>query len=309
MQAVIVRCHDPSPAAAHRLAKWATDLQDSKQNIDFIISLDNTHAFNQTSNERRSKKRKRASQRKSIGCASQHTSPPTISPTHRLLRTFAEYNITNVHIHRYTEQDLLKNFPGLLPLQTYILKEMKVQEMISKKCTMAWGFHVEALLLWWKWSLKKKQEYDYVWVFEDDVGIKGSLLDLLQCYQDEQADLLTDNAHSMNEDWFWKNVHTSNFLNQTGGNELTCCSEHVQRFSNKLMERLTNLCSNGVHAWSEAFTSTVANNADDLILKGFCVENVGDPYKWNGRVTEDEWIAIMKEEESSTPKMYHALKF
>ena len=156
-QAVICRCHDPSPAAALRVARWAADC--STNNIDFIVSLDNTHAFRESSAERRSKKRKRqvASFDRHFRCGASHNSPPAVSPTHRLQRAFAEQGLTNVHIHRYTEEELLKTFPRLRDLQRYLIENLKVREMVSRQNTLAWGFHVEALALWW--STKKQHQH------------------------------------------------------------------------------------------------------------------------------------------------------
>jgi len=307
MIAVVVRCHDPSPAAASRLSGWAADC--AAANIDFVVSLDNTQQWRQTPRERRVLKRKRENS-SGDGCASQHTSPPSVSPTHRLNRTFAESN-ANVHVHRYTESDLLHHFPGLVPLQKYLLEEMKVREMVTRKCTMAWGFHVEALILWWVWSQKKMKKYKYIWVFEDDVGITGNIANLVKEYKEVNADILTDHAIPMNEEWYWKDVHTENFFTMIGGAGKICAREHVQRMSHKLMERLTTLCmKHQVHAWSEAFTSSVAHHASDLTVSGFHETTIGDPYKWNGRVSEEDWSKIVEEEEGELPpRLFHALKF
>ena len=91
------------------------------------------------------------------------------------------------------------------------------------------------------------------------------------------------------------------------------------------MERLMVLTAKeGVCAWSEAFTSTVAFNDDALSMGGFKQIHLGEPYCWNGRVNREEWEVIKSEESDSSsssssstdgsvvpavPKMYHALKF
>ena len=320
-QAVVCRCHDPSPAATNRLAQWASDC--NAAGIDFIISLDNTHAWNNTPSERRSKKRKRLTkyEEKKTKCGSSHTSPSVVSPTHRLMREFATRHI-KVQIHRYTESEILHSFPALPPMQKYLLEDMKVYELLSRKCTLAWGFHVECLILWWNHSKKKNKgeaKYDYIWVIEDDVGITQSITSLISQYENEKSDLITDDAEKMPKEWFWKDVFSSNF-NAIVGTKKIISKEHVQRLSLKLMERLMTLTTTlGVSAWSEAFTSTVAFNDDDLSMCGFKEIHLGDPFKWNGRVSREEWDVIANESGSSissssssadgVPKMYHALKF
>jgi hypothetical protein len=328
-QAVVCRCHDPSPAATDRLSQWAA--QCNAAGIDFIISLDNTQSWSNTPKERRSRKRKRLAkhEEKKHKCGSSHTSPSVVSPTHRLLREFAIKGV-QVHVHRYTEGELLRSFPALPVMQKYLLEEMKVYELLSGKCTMAWGFHVECLCLWWNHSKEKNQgeaKYDYIWVVEDDVGISQSITSLIREYENEESDLITDGAEEMAKEWFWKDVFSNNFNAKIGSHKIVA-KEHVQRLSKKLMERLMVLTAKeGVCAWSEAFTSTVAFNDDALSMGGFKQIHLGEPYCWNGRVNREEWEVIKSEESDSSsssssstgstegsvvpavPKMYHALKF
>ena len=218
-----------------------------------------------------------------------------------------------------TEGDLLRSFPALPVMQKYLLEEMKVYELLSGKCTMAWGFHVECLCLWRKFC-QGEAKYDYIWVIEDDVGISQSITSLIREYENEESDLITDGAEEMAKEWFWKNVFSKNFNTKVGLHKIVS-KEHVQRLSKRLMERLMVLTAKeGVCAWSEAFTSTVAFNDDALSMCGFKQIHLGEPYCWNGRVTRDEWDAIKSESDSSSsssegsgvpavPKMYHALKF
>ena len=313
-QVVICRCHDPSPAAAQRVARWAAGCESF--GVDFIVSLDNTHAFRESPAERRSKKRKRevATSDGNFRCGASHISPPIVSPTYRLQRAFAaEQGLTKkVVIHRYTEEELLKSFPQLKDLQRYLIEDLKVREMVSRQNTLAWGFHVEALALWWQ---KKcgKHDYDYVWVLEDDVGITTCISTLLESYENEDADLITDGIKQNSTDWYWKEVHTQNFFAEVGceNKKKVVSKEHVQRLSCKLMEKLCFLSlERGVHCWSEAFTSTVGHCTKEMRVVGFQPQHLGDPFKWNGRVSREEWEKILAEENESTdPKLYHALKF
>lgn len=325
-QVVVCRCHDPSPAAAQRLLLWASDC--AAANIDFTVSLDNTKAWNQTPMERRSRKRKHT-MTSDKGCGTAHTLPPAVSPTHRLLRLFAQKKL-KVRIHRYTENDLLSHFPALSSMQNYLMNDKKVFEMVSGKCTLGWGFHVEALCLWWNWM--KGGKYDYVWVFEDDVGVTQSIATLIRSYENDDSDLITGGAETMPSEWFWKDVFSSNFDTTVGSHKIIS-KEHVQRFSKALLKRLRVLTMDlGVTAWSEAFTSTVAHNDDNLKMSQFKNENLGDPYKWDGRIQKEEWDTIKRQEEVEEgeevekgeeveeaedvkfakvkqPKLYHALKF
>ena len=186
---------------------------------------------------------------------------------------------------------------------------------MTGKCSLAWGFHIEPLVLWWL-SLPSSERYDFVWVLEDDVGVAGSLVDLIQEYSSNPADLLSHTVGPMNPEWCWRDVHTAEFAKlaqpntrkrKRGESGFFNSPEHVQRFSAKLLNRLADLCVNkGVTAWSEMFAPTVATCSRDLTVDTFSDKHIGEPYVWDGRVDAAAWPELSA---GPAPRLFHALKF
>ena len=311
-QCVVVRTYDPSPATAERIAEWA-GMASQTNNVDFCVQIDISRQIADGKNpgERRSRKRRRTEvasfQSKTQGqCGAAHAVPASVSPTHRIMRALANRSIKigkKVTIHRYTESDLVSAFPQLSQMRHLLLSTMKVRELVSGKVSLAWGFHVEALLLWWRKLLRKRASstsllYDFVWIIEDDVGVAGgSIFDVVSKYAESHpnTDFLTRGVAPVGQDWYWKNVHTHNFLDSVNNTVLTN-KEHVQRLSSKMFSTLDKIASTGVASWSEMHVPSVANcpkyglSWDELLRY-----NIGEIYAWDGRInSEEEWEQIQR---------------
>ena len=255
-----------------------------------------------TPGERRARKRPRKSKSttKQKWCGAAHVTPPSVShaPHHARLaeRRIGLSGIRRVHVHRYTEDDLLLRFPQLKSLRQHLIENMKVHEVSSGKVSLAWGFHVEALLLWWRnvsqrhsskaKGTSKRPPYDFVWIVEDDVGVAGgSLSDLIKMYMHCHADLLTRDILPVESGWYWQNVHTGeNFLSAVNNATYTN-REHVQRFSANMFAVLDRLACEGISSWSEMHVPSVARCVRHCLSSAEINScNIGSVYKWDGRI-------------------------
>ena len=309
-QALLIRTFDPTPAAARRLARWAKACHTSGGLVDVVVQIDCTRQARQSSVARRACKRRRIATSESsatgatacdkegrCGGFGAGAPPPAVSPTRRIMRALAEQDVDHrsVQIHRYTEDDMTRAFPHLIAMRRLLVDDMRIKEIASGKCSLAWSFHAEALMLWWRQS---KVDYNFVWRIEDDVGIAGGTpVDLAHAYAraEPTADLITQNLRDVSRTWHWRDVHTGEAFLQAVDQKRMANREHIQRFSRKMFQVLDGLVSRGVTAWSEMFIPSVAQCKSRHGLRA--VElwgcSVGEIFRWDGRITSaEEWRVI-----------------
>mmetsp|Transcript_12566 Transcript_12566/g.22386 ORF Transcript_12566/g.22386 Transcript_12566/m.22386 type:complete len:300 (+) Transcript_12566:258-1157(+) len=192
----------------------------------------------------------------------------------------------------------------------------KAKEIQSGRFSLAWGFHMEAVNLWFQ-ALEQQQRYDWVWVFEDDVDFCGALDWFLQQNAAREEDLLADDIKTViacaseTEKWFWADTVSPAYNSAIPMEKRFFAREHVQRFSARLLDGLHAAASKeNMVAWSEQGTPTLAKHL------GFSVGQIeknliGTPYSWDGRVTQEEWALWLAEADPSEHrnKLYHALKW
>ena len=297
--AVVVRSHNPTEAALARMASWARDLEGS--GVALIISLDMT---TQSSTRRRlrasSSSRKRSREEDGV-CRSR-------SPA-RLVHDAVAASVA-AEVHVYDEAEMVEAYPALRE----VAKTRRIAdttEFKSKELSLAWGFHVEALNLWYQ--RRRTTKVDFVWKLEDDVGFSGSLLDLVRSFEDDGADLLTaDVDHRPGPRWWWADAGTAEYYAAYGrARQRLASREHAQRFSRALLDRLHALSvDRGITAWSEALPVVVCAAAEDLVLAKLPRSLLGDPFAHDGRVTERAWRDICEGRSARKKgRLYHALKF
>ena len=161
--------------------------------------------------------------------------------------------------------------------------------MASNSPTLAWGFHVEAILVWCRMCSAHLQ-YEHVWVVEDDVGFSGDMGNFLADYADSDVDLLTHTVQHVSMpqedaggvDWFWTHVASDEFVKHVPSHLRLKGAEHVQRFSRRFLTALDQLSSQGITAWSEqavpslcAFLGMTRSPLED--------RHIGTPFDWQGR--------------------------
>ena len=184
--AVLVRSHNPLPGQLRRMREWATVL--SAAGIPMHVSLDVSHG------------------RETVERVSSALSPLPVA------------------VHMYDEAEMVREFPHLERLRHTMVGEAGWSGLRcpatgtdartlaanaagtwrkwagrggTRPSSIAWGFHAEALCLWWRTMTRKPPDGsspvpEHVWVIEDDVGFTAPLNELVEAYSDTHADLVTD---------------------------------------------------------------------------------------------------------------------
>eukprot|EP00392_Amoebophrya_sp_AT5.2_P008050 g8069.t1 len=125
-----------------------------------------------------------------------------------------------------------------------------------------WGMHNECVLEAVKWRASREDaadeltHYDFVWVFEEDVGFSGANVveDLVVPYSrfDRESDLLTSAYVPVSREWVWHHTMTGEFYRRTDHlRERLNSPEHVQRLSKKFLVEVAEWSQAGAVAWSE----------------------------------------------------------
>lgn len=168
-------------------------------------------------------------------------------------------------------------------------------------------FHIEHVLLCWK-LLIKKYKFDYMWVVEQDIGFSGNINQLFKEYDNISSDLISTNYSVNNLGWYY--CCTNNYmkyrkdkLNNTGYKT----SEHIQRWSTKYIKKVYKLLNKNIHSQSE-HASIEFLLFLKLTFHNINKKDIGYKYKWNSRVSKEEWIIINNKSQYKN-KLYHSLKF
>ena len=138
-QAFVVRLVKPTEAATQRLLEWSASLAKSSPDVECWISVDTTFELSGETRER--------------------------------LRRLQRGGWLR---HSYDEERMIRDFPELKHM--FKVPEVKIEfakdKKIGRQRSLAWGFHTEALAVWWA---DVGRCFSNVWVFEDDVGYTGDI--------------------------------------------------------------------------------------------------------------------------------------
>ena len=198
--AFVVRVVSPSEVAVNRLITWGRSLQ--KLGIDCWVSVDTTCTLG------------------------------THTERNRILQLVRD----GWQLHRYDESEMLSTFPGLFNLSLMPRVACAMVDVTGRKRrSLAWGFHVEALCLWWAAA---DREYAYTWVFEDDVGFTGDIAELLTAFETDHSDLLAYREQFVDNKWYWLPVASNNFAVRFCSTGLRKINEHVVRVSCRLFKAI-----------------------------------------------------------------------
>lgn len=299
--ALVVRVHCPSDAALERIHDWAADLikQGGQTALaDFWISIDSTF--------------------------------PCYRGRERVEHAIAQWSPTlqaGIRLHLYSASDLLHAYPVLFELLPLVVNPVipgggTYQDTKFPLRSLAWGFHAEAINLWFQGT---GCDYDYVWVFEDDVGYSGVISKLILDHVDDTSDLIsgagvTDPGgdgfgcprpklpgcwtvpakfcfNGNSDGWCWYYTRSASFHErlQGLGGDYRNSSEHVQRFSRRLLCELHRWSNEGASAWSEMSTPTVCLAVPGMRCRTLDPAHCGEPFAFDGHVTEVQWKEILQD--------------
>mmetsp|Transcript_2133 Transcript_2133/g.4064 ORF Transcript_2133/g.4064 Transcript_2133/m.4064 type:complete len:324 (-) Transcript_2133:281-1252(-) len=208
----------------------------------------------------------------------------------------------SVEFSAFTVEQMTERFPSLSNL-------LDRHHLDSVGASISWGFHIEALNLWYE-IVRPRKHYDYVWIIECDVGFSGKLGDFVGNMTSRNEDLLLPYKRVMNSSWPFYNTATPAFA-QIAPNttDRIYGAEQFQRISAKLFDILLDWSSRGVSAWSEMSTPTAVKyyNLTDYELTPYFDINQMD---WDKRVSREEWKRIMQSTDPDVVNhFYHALKW
>lgn len=204
-------------------------------------------------------------------------------------------------VHCYTEQDMRTAFP--------LLERVPKDNRFFKDKSLAWGFHWEALSLLASTSLfrVRSYSYEYIWVIEDDVGITGKISTLFNEYLNVKCDLLLKQLDYKESQWVWYDTISDKFREMIKNKPRYVSAEHCQRFSKMYFDMWVYYAYEGVHAWSELGTPTLALLLE-FVIGFFDPKHVGFPFQNDGNINKQQWTRLLMDP-SKRNKMFHAVKF
>ena len=320
--AFLVRTYNPSGEAVKRILKWCSEIKmDKKVMTDVWVSIDCTLERPSTTSEI-SKFRRKSGAKIYCGASHSDTDATKVSVKDQIVQAinnssqYAHLVVGNdIFFHEYTEKDMLYVYPTLESLnkdQAYSKSRIKSQN----RCSLAWGFHTEAINCWYQEIAKKNARQNYyrhIWVVEDDVGYSGNICKFISYYSNDgfnNADFITANLTHVDKLWHWKNTCSQAYNIKYPMPCRVKTKEHCQRISSTFLNCLHKLGKiDGCHAWSESYLPTIC------LVEGFSIRflhkyHIGSVYEWDGRVSKRQWETICSSI-SNRPKdkLYHALKW
>lgn len=183
-----------------------------------------------------------------------------------------------------------------------------------------WDTHTEFVLLAAQEARRKgflTDDNGYVWVFEDDLGICGSMSEMIAYYANNTADFIFSHSlHPLKErpkDWPHYCEGSDAFLNMYPPEKRWYAAEHVVRFSLRFLSHLDALIREAkVTAHSEMFPPTVCMNSDVFTCATMSEKHFfPSRLSWHDtRINETTWEeACPHNQVHSPPRLAHALKW
>ena len=274
--ALLVRSHKPSAGALLRVGEWAEQAA-ALEGLDLWVQIDR-------------------SSEASAGTRAEITAALPAAVRSR------------VKFHEYTQDDMTAAYPALAALRESDAAMGRTKELQSGRYSLAWGFHTEAINLWFV-ALPERERYAHVWVFEDDVGFSGDLAHFLASCEHCEADLLADTIVPCAQGWWWTETVSPGYAERVPADRRVQAREHVQRLSRRLLLALHGLAQQGVVGWSEQSTPTLCEWLG-MALGPIPGHLVGHVFSWDGRVLQsdfDKWRRAKSPRYRN--KLFHALKW
>eukprot|EP00397_Hematodinium_sp_SG-2012_P038954 GEMP01042453.1.p1 GENE.GEMP01042453.1~~GEMP01042453.1.p1 ORF type:complete len:372 (+),score=55.12 GEMP01042453.1:147-1118(+) len=175
---------------------------------------------------------------------------------------------------------------------------------------VAWDHHDSVLLHWWR--AIDNAPIAYVWMLEQDVGVLGSLTDLVEFYAHNAPYKSLDLVRSLPfldgfKNWPHRHESTAAFENRVPMEQRRFAPEFVQRVSRRAISVAREWYSDGAIAMSEMFFPSICS-VGLLHCGAMTDKHRGSKLAWNARVGKDEWAQLQKKD-ASTPRVFHSLKF
>jgi len=282
-QAFLVRTYSPTPAMSKRIVQWVSSLK-SHPDVHAFISLD------QTSNSSESRSRREF-----------------------LLKELGAVGFDSHNIYKFTLNDVLQAYPAL--------KGSHYREG-DGQTGLGLGYQVQPIDMFVQTLPRKHRTYDYLWVFEDDVGYTGDIAKLLQAYSRSSSDLIGGDNHTDYEqtfasqsDRYTRNFHvngqTDLYRKWVPADQRRRLEEHVLRFSPKLLGKLHDWSVAGAVDVSACMSATVCR-IEKMDCSKLKAEDLGTPYTWSKHYaihTQEAWDALVRKDVAAAhPRLYHPLK-
>lgn len=276
---LLVRGHHFTDGEMERMCQLAKQCASAAPTVAFWVSLDTTHYHHEA-------------QRMKEYFAANATS--------------LRWGI-DVNVHEYDSTELLKRFPALAQAHARVKKTWRHK-------SIGFGFHTEAVSLWYELATVQRSEPSKVWVMEGDVAYSGpDITVLFKSYQNRPADLITSKCRPISSSWWHTEVVSDAYGNRIPRANRSWSGEYVQRFSRRLLNSILDMNSQGMHAWSEqAACSMVA--ATNLTWISFDSRHVGSPFTFkhvgmrDPFKTKEGWLAMFKNKKKRD-KLYHPVKY
>eukprot|EP00466_Bigelowiella_natans_P014564 jgi/Bigna1/67329/fgenesh1_pg.3_\ len=325
--AVVIRAHNMSRATISRVISWARQLNkegDEEEEVE-KQDMDASH-LQEDGRERRLGRQWKTKQSSNYDVyvsidVTYSCGKRTLRRMRQALKNENSGNLKKekawiLQIHTYDEATMVEEFPKLHAARIRLPRGRLDIPGKREDRSMAWGFHSEALALW---HLKHNavdsssssngayrsspgdNRYRYVW---EDVGVTGDIRPLLNAYASEDRDFIASELLPITATWYFYPVALDEFVKKAEGKQLRANTrEHVQRFSSRIIHRMVTWSKEGAIAWSEE-TPAMICLVEGLSYLELYEDHLGDPYRWDGHVTKEDFHNRMKVDFESAQNSY-----
>lgn len=210
----------------------------------------------------------------------------------------------DLDIHTYDSAEMDRRYPSLATAKARSYKPWRAK-------SNAFGYHTEAIMLWYNQAKVKRQAPAFVWVAEADAAYSGSdIKRFLNEYSNNPADFITQRCNAVNHGWWHLRSHSDQWPKEVRGRGQSWGVEILQRFSAKLLSTIGEWCDRGAHAWSEQVACTITaviNGTYDEIKQ----HHIGSPFSFKkGRQVKDAaQFSRIESNPQRQNKWHHAAKF
>lgn len=214
--------------------------------------------------------------------------------------------LENTHIHEYNSSQMLTRYPTLREA----ISRAKIQ---WRKRSVAFGFHTEAISMWYQQTEVQRLQPTTVWSMEADVGYSGEdITALFRDYENNSAALLTHRCKRTAKTWWHTEVASDAYRKRIPRSNRTWSGEYVQRFSRSLLDAILKMNEEGMHAWSEQAACSMAM-AENMTVESFSIRHLGIPFtyrhvKGKSFESKDKWEEVLRHSKKRN-KLFHPVKF
>jgi hypothetical protein len=177
--------------------------------------------------------------------------------------------------------------------------EFDYSKYIKEPINACWATYVSIF------SLQKLNDFDYVWLIEDDVAFNGNFATFFDFYKEKNYDFICPTYGLNDNNSHWWRIQ-NNLLRGDYKTKIPTAGGFGQivRYSKRMIKIMSQLVERDIYSTNETFPHTVCN-LEKLTFRAIIDDNFlkKDFFDYNLRFTENDLAQIPKN------LLIHAIKF